>query len=113
MILEVLMGFSAISFLIFGISCLTTRHMKSEFERYQLGTYRHFIGLLQICGGLALILGYNWKWAVYLGSGGLALLMLLGFIVRIKIRDGFLRSSPAFIYMIINLIIFLLVEDRL
>jgi uncharacterized membrane protein len=51
-------------------------------------------------------------WAVYLGSGGLALLMFLGFIVRIKIRDGFLRSSPAFIYMIINLIIFFLAENR-
>jgi hypothetical protein len=33
--------------------------------------------------------------------------MLLGFILRLKLREGVLKSSPAFIYFIINLIIVL------
>jgi hypothetical protein len=111
MILEVLMGFSAISFLIFGMSCFTTHYMKCEFERYQLGSFRQLTGLLQICGGLALIIGFNWKWAIYAGSGGLALLMFFGFLVRIRIRDGVWKSSPALIYMIINLMILFLVDN--
>lgn len=103
------MGFSAVSFLIFGISCLTTQYMKCEFERYQLASFRQITGLLQICGALALIIGFNWKWAIYAGSGGLALLMFFGFLVRIKIQDGFWKSLPALTFMIINLLILFLV----
>ncbi len=112
MALEILMGFSAVSFLIFGISCLLTQYMKDEFERYQLKKFRVLTGLLQVCGSFALIIGYQWKWAAYLGSGGLTFLMFLGLLVRIRIRDGFVKSSPALIYMIINFIIFFLLNTR-
>jgi hypothetical protein len=80
--------------------------MKEEFVRYGLKPYRQIVGFLQIGGALFLSLGFKYQWALLLGSGGLALLMLLGFIVRLKIKDGFWRSSPSFLYMVINLIIF-------
>jgi hypothetical protein len=38
-------------------------------------------------------------------SIGLCLLMLAGFIVRLKIKDNFIKSSPAFTFAAINLLI--------
>ncbi|MEP0481563.1 MAG: hypothetical protein ABJD23_15175, partial [Nonlabens sp.] len=34
-------------------------------------------------------------------SAGLSLLMLAGFIVRVKIKDGVYKSSPALIFMVL------------
>jgi len=42
-------------------------------------------------------------------SGGLTLLMLLGFIVRLKVKDGFWLSFPSFFFMILNLCVFLII----
>ena len=60
------------------------------------------IGLLQICGALGLIGGL---WAPLLGkasASGLALMMLAGILVRIKIRDGLLKTTPAVLYFLVN-----------
>jgi hypothetical protein len=40
-----------------------------------------------------------------LASMGLSLLMLAGFIVRLKIKDNFIKSSPAFTFAVVNLCI--------
>jgi hypothetical protein len=80
--------------------------MKSEFKRYGLtDNQRLLTGVLQIIGALGLLIGL---WFTFLGmsaSAGLSLLMLAGFITRIKIKDGFLKSSPSFIYMVISAIL--------
>jgi hypothetical protein len=36
---------------------------------------------------------------------GLSILMIAGFIVRLKIKDNFIKSSPAFTFAVINIII--------
>lgn len=68
--------------------------------------YRILAGFLQLIGGMGLLIGlyYN-PILLLLASIGLCFLMLAGFIVRLKIRDNFIKSSPAFLFAVINLII--------
>ena len=80
--------------------------MVLEFERYGLSKFRTLNGILQLAGGLALLLGLMHKPLLIMGSGGLALLMFLGLLVRIRLKDGILKSSPALFYMLLNLFIF-------
>ena len=94
---------SGFSFLIYGISCLSTEQMKNEFIRFKLAKWRTLVGILQILGGLGLIIGvFVSNILVAVSAGGLALLMLMGFITRLYIKDSVIASSPAFIFMIIN-----------
>ncbi|NDV62789.1 hypothetical protein G0Q06_10035 [Puniceicoccales bacterium CK1056] len=104
-ILNLLITFSGVSFLFYGISCLVTPYMKNEFARYGLADHRVVTGLLEIAGAAGLFLGLLFPIIGTLASGGLSLLMLLGFLVRLKIKDGFIRSFPALLYMALNLYI--------
>ncbi len=104
--LNILIGFSALSFLFFGYACLTAPYMVTEFKRYGLSRYRKLNGYLQLAGGVALIWGFFFKPLALLGSAGLGLLMFLGLIFRIRIKDSVLQSSPAFFYMLLNGFIF-------
>jgi hypothetical protein len=99
---EPIILFSALSFLAYGLGCFTSRHLKKEFIRFGFSAERGVIGLLQICGALGLIGGL---WAPLLGkasASGLALMMLAGILVRIKIRDGLLKTTPAVLYFLVN-----------
>ena len=79
--------------------------MKTEFERYGLLRFRKLVGYLQLLGGFGLLLGLMFQPILIISSGGLALLMLLGFGVRLKMKDGFLLSLPSLIFMALNLYI--------
>lgn len=103
-----LMGFSALSFIFFGYACLTSPFMVQEFERYKLGKYRELNGYLQLLGALALLAGYFYTPLALMGSLGLGVLMLLGFSVRLRLRDSLLKSLPAFFYMLLNVTLFIL-----
>lgn len=110
--LNILIAFSAISFLFFGYACLTAPFMVTEFERYGLSRYRILNGYLQLAGGVALLAGFFFKPLALAGSAGLAILMFLGLLVRIKIKDSVLQSAPAFIYMLLNILIFWLLYQN-
>ena len=60
----------------------------------------------QLIGAFAILLtDYNltlWNTS----SLGLSVLMLLGFIVRIRLKDSFIQSFPSFFYMLLNGYIF-------
>ena len=102
-LLSVLVWFSSISFLYFGFGCFFSKFITSEFQRYGLPKYRKLTGLLQLIGALGLLLGlYKSNVLLLVASAGLFLLMLAGFIVRIKVRDNFFKSSPAFVFAVIN-----------
>ncbi len=82
--------------------------MKNEFIRFGLEKRRNVTGILQILGGLGLIIGYFYfPILIAITSICLALLMLLGFGVRIKIKDPILASMPSLLYAILNLYLFL------
>jgi|TARA_B110000914_G_C15466092_1_gene448328 hypothetical protein len=81
--------------------------MISEFKRWGISHFRITVGVSQLLGGFGLIFGFLYPLLTLLASTGLSILMFFGFILRLKVRDGILKSSPAFIYFIINLIIVL------
>ena len=77
--------------------------MRNEFIRYGLEKRLKLVGALQIIGGIGLAIGYLFLPALGIASAiGLSLLMLLGFGVRLKIKDTFIQSAPSIVYAIVN-----------
>lgn len=96
---------TAITFIIYGILCLCTDHMKVEFKRYGVSKFRSLTGALELLGGVGLIVGSFYRPVLYFSSSGLAVLMFLGVLIRLKTKDPLIEITPAFILMIINLTI--------
>jgi hypothetical protein len=90
------------SFLFYGIGCFTSRHLQREFVRFGFSPQRKLIGLLQILGSLGLIGGYWFPPLGIAAASGLSLMMLVGVLVRIKIRDSLLKTIPAIFYSLVN-----------
>jgi hypothetical protein len=99
---DALILFSALSFLFYGLGCFTSRHLKKEFVRFGFSPQRKLIGLLQILGSLGLIGGLWCPLLGKAGAAGLALMMLAGILVRIKIRDSLLKTLPGVLYFLVN-----------
>jgi hypothetical protein len=104
---EILEFFSAISFIIYGILSFTSNIMKSEFKRWGISKFRFIVGCAQLTGGFGLLIGYYFPIMTLLSSFGLALLMTLGFGLRLIVNDGLIKSLPALLYLILNVFIFL------
>jgi hypothetical protein len=79
--------------------------MVFEFQRYGLKHYRILTGILQLAGSFSLIIGFWISSFTLVGSGGLVMLMLLGVIVRIRIKDKPYLLFPAIFFMCLNIII--------
>lgn len=73
--------------------------MADEFRRYKLEQFKELIGILEIAGGLGLAAGFFIPWLTLLASLGLAILMLMGLIVRARLRDSFLQMLPALLFL--------------
>jgi hypothetical protein len=98
--------FSGFSFLGYGFSCLFSKSMKSEFNRFGLERFRKLTGALEVLGGMGILIGISIPIAMKFSSGGLTLLMLFGLGVRIKMKDTLLQATQALALMAINLYIF-------
>lgn len=96
---------SSLSFLAYVISYFLSPHMKSEFKRFNMEKLGLIIIILQFLGAIGLLVGLSFNTVLLISSGGLALLMFLGLIVRIKLKDGVLVSLPALFFMVLNLFI--------
>jgi hypothetical protein len=105
-LLIALTWFSSLAFFYFGINCFYSDFIILEFERYGLPKFRKITGFLQLLGAAGLLVGlYFSPILLLLASTGLSLLMILGFIVRLKINDNFFQSSPSFIFAVLNICI--------
>jgi len=92
-----------VSFYGYGVSCVFSGHMLAEFERYGLVRFRKLTGYLQILGATGLLVGFVASPVVgLLAACCLSLQMLLGFGVRLRIRDSLVQCLPSFIYVWIN-----------
>jgi|TARA_B110000211_G_scaffold205927_1_gene240512 hypothetical protein len=80
--------------------------MKNEFKRFGLEKIGLTTVLLEIIGAIGLLVGLKFYFFLMISSLGLALLMLAGLIVRIKLKDSIWISLPAFFYMMLNTYIF-------
>jgi len=96
---------SSALFLFYGIACLAFDRMKRDFERFGLGHLRTLTGTLEVLGALGLLAGFFWPSLVPLSAGGLALLMLLGVVARVRVLDSLAQTLPALVLMFINLFI--------
>ena len=101
-LLNVLIFFSATSFFVYGIAYFVSSSMKNEFKRFGLEKYGTLVAILELVGAAGLIIGFQNHTVLVLASGGLALLMLLGTGVRVKMKDSFWVSLPAFFYFLLN-----------
>ena len=99
--------FSSISFVVYGILLFTSTNMQYEFKRFGIERFTKLTGFLELLGGIGLSLGLKYHFILIISSGGLALLMLLGFGVRLKVKDGFWLSFPSIFFMTLNFYIFL------
>ena len=102
----ILVLISGLSFLSYGISLFISKKMKTDFVRFDLKKYTTLVGVLEILGGLGLIIGIVFEIFVTISSFGLATLMLLGVFTRIKVRDNFELIIPALFFLVLNSYIF-------
>lgn len=93
---------AALTFITYGILCLVTNHMKNEFERYGMSKYRKLTGVLELLGGIGLIVGFKFNLILIIASAGLGSLMFLGSLARIRVRDSIVEILPALSLMILN-----------
>lgn len=105
-LLEVLVLFSSLSFLLYGIAYFTSPKMKSEFIRFGLSKFGALTAILEILGALGLSVGLLDNSILILSSGGLALMMLLGVFARLRVKDGFFAILPALFFLALNAYIF-------
>ena len=105
---------TVIAFFVYGPCCVLSGHMVLEFERYRLARYRKITGYLQILGAVGLLVGLIGTPIIgLLASLGLSIQMLLGFGVRLLIRDSLLECMPSFGFMLINAGLFVGFLNRL
>lgn len=94
---------SSVSFLGYGVSYFTGPHMKSEFKRFKLEKLGLLTVVLELLGAFGLMVGFFfYKPLLIISAGGLALLMLLGLIVRLRLKDSLWISLPALFFMVLN-----------
>jgi hypothetical protein len=97
---------SSFSFIVYGIAYFTSPHMKNEFKRYGLEKLGLLTAVLELCGATGLLVGLIINPILLISSGGLAILMFLGVVVRLKIGDSIWATLPALFYMLLNSFIF-------
>ena len=96
---------SSTLFLFYGIACLFFEGMRRDFERFGLSRLRTLVGTLEVLGALGLIVGQLWPPLVPLSAGGLALMMFVGVVTRIRVLDSLAQALPALVLMCVNLFI--------
>ena len=99
---------SSFSFFAYTIYYFKSSKMEMEFKRFGLEKFGLIIMTLQFLGATGLMVGLVFNPLLIISSLGLALLMLAGFLVRLKLKDGILVSLPALFYMSLNAYIFLI-----
>ena len=105
-LLKVLILISSLSFMSYGIAYFKSPQMKSEFKRFGLEKLGTLTAGLELLGAVGLLVGLKMPLILLISAGGLAILMFLGVVVRIKVKDSLWISLPALFFMILNSYIF-------
>lgn len=108
MVLSVLALISGISFLYYGSRILFRIRLREEFARYGMPNVRTFVGVMELLGGAAVLLGLAVAPLGAFGAGGLTLLMVLGLILRIRIHDAPRLMVPAALLAGLNAVLVVL-----
>ncbi len=76
--------------------------MKLEFVRFKMERFRTLTGILEILGGIGVVIGVFQPAIGILSSLGLSLLMAMGVVVRIRIKDPIRSLLPALFFCALN-----------
>jgi hypothetical protein len=76
--------------------------MKNEFKRFKIEKLGLLTIVLEILGALGLLVGFMFETLLLISASGLALLMLIALLVRIKSKDSIWVSLPAIFFMALN-----------
>ena len=95
MVRVVLALVSGFAFLNYGIEILFRVRLREEFARYGIPGLRAVVGVLEVLGGAAVLLGLAFPPLGAFGAAGLCLLMVLGLSVRVRIHDAPRLMVPA------------------
>ena len=108
MVLVVLALVSGLSFLSYGYGILFRSESTGDFERYGLPAVRRFVGVMEVFGGAAVIIGLAIAPLGALAAAGLTTLMVLGLIVRLRIHDAPHLMVPAALLGALNAVLVVL-----
>ena len=100
---NVLIVLSSVLFLWYGLTTLFGGGMIDEFARFGLSHYRRATGAFEVLGALGLLGGLVAPWLVVVSAAGLSLMMLLGVVTRIRVRDPWVQAVPAMLLLLLNL----------
>ena len=104
---KILIFFSVVSFIIYGLTSFYSSRLISEFNRWGFGKYRILIAYLQLLASIGLIIGMLFEpFLLTIVSFLLFLMMIVAMITRIKIKDTIINTIPSVFYAILNFIIF-------
>lgn len=102
MVLVVLALVSGLSFLRYGVEILSRPRLEEEFSRYGLTEFRSLVGVLEVLGGVGVLVGLVFAPLGALAALGLSALMLLGLVVRIRLGDAPRLMLPAGLLCLLN-----------
>lgn len=97
-----IMASNGLAFLFWGASLLATPAMAVDFERFGLTSFRTMIGVLELLGGLGVLVGLRYHGLARAAAAGLCLLMLCGVLVRLRAGDGAVQATPAALLCAVN-----------
>lgn len=102
----VLAAGSGLAFVVYGVLCLVSPTMQAEFVRFGLTRFRVLTGVLEVLAGVGLLVGLRWSPALWLSTGGVALLMLGVVVLRVTMGDRVGVIAPALVLFVINAYLF-------
>ncbi len=101
----VIVIFTSISFIVYGINSFTSNRMVNEYQRWGFGKYRKLIGFSQILCGTGLLIGLKYLALLRFASLSLIIMMSLAILVRVKIKDNISEILPAISYLVLSILI--------
>lgn len=103
---------SGVSFLAYGARVVFRPELQQEFERYGVPRVRRLVGVLELLGGTAVMLGLAFAPLGAFAAAGLALMMALGLVVRLRIHDPARLMMPAAMLGALNAVLVVLFLSR-
>jgi uncharacterized membrane protein YphA (DoxX/SURF4 family) len=99
---------SGLSFLYYGFKVLFRPELRGEFERYGMPAVRQFVGIVEVLGGTAVMIGLAFAPLGAFAAAGLTTMMILGLIVRFRLNDAPRLMAPAASLGALNAVLVLL-----
>ena len=103
---NILVYFSAFSFVFYSINSLCSQRLIKEFQRWGYAKYRLLIAFFQFIAGIGLVVGIFFSSLISIVSFLLFVMMVVAIYVKIKVNDSYVDIFPAIFYALLNLIIF-------